>query len=249
MRRPSADVTSTRLRCTSGRSHSPADRINQPNSAPATPMTTAHPSEPNVGGTAGGRSGNASEKVPRPLHLSRPTNTSAPMPEASRPGSATRLRVMPPIPATSMIRNAPSTGDPSSVLIAAKLPADAMIVMAIGGASFFTKCTVNAASPPPIAISGASGPSTAPRLSVVNAARMRPGSSAWEGGPPPVVNPKAGEWPPLPGRYRMVNPVNSPHRSNHGTGHQAGGWGAEELIRQVGEQDPLNRCGECEKAV
>ena len=71
-----------------------------------------------------------------------------------------------------MIRNAPSTGEPSSVLIAAKLPADAMIVSAIGGASFFARCTVSAASPPPIAISGASGPSTAPRLSVVSAARM-----------------------------------------------------------------------------
>ena len=85
-----------------------------------------------------------------------------------------------------MIRKAPSTGEPSSVLIAAKLPADAMIVTAIGGASFFTRCTVNAARPPPMAISGASGPRTAPRLSVVNAARMTPGSSRSTGGPPPA---------------------------------------------------------------
>ena len=99
------------------------------------------------------------------------------MPDASRPGNATRLSVMPPIPAASMIRNAPSTGEPSSVLIAAKLPADAMTVMAIGGASFLARRTVSAPSPPPIAMRGASGPSTAPRLSVVSAARAMAGSS------------------------------------------------------------------------
>ena len=61
--------------------------------------------------------------------------------------------------------------------MAAKLPADAMIVTAIGGASFFARRTARAPSPPPIAISGASGPSTAPRLSVVSAARTTPGRS------------------------------------------------------------------------
>ena len=99
-----------------------------------------------------------------------------------------------------MIRKAPSSGDPSSVLTAAKLPAEAMMVSAIGGASFFARCTVSAARPPPIAISGASGPSTAPRLSVASAARTTPGSSRPVAGPPPVWNPKAGECPPLPGR-------------------------------------------------
>ena len=90
-------------------------------------------------------------------------------------------------------------GEPSSVLIAAKLPADAITVTAIGGASFFSRWMVSAARPPPIAISGASGPRTAPRLSVVSAARMMPGSSRSRA-PPPVLNPKAGEWPPFPGR-------------------------------------------------
>jgi predicted methyltransferase len=123
---------------------------------------------------------NASEKSPRPVKESKPTKTSAPMPDASRPGNATRLSVAPPIPAASMIRNAPRMGEPSSVLTAAKLPADAMMVRAIGGASFFTRCTASAARPPPIAIKGASGPSTAPRHSVLSAARktadqFRPG--------------------------------------------------------------------------
>jgi hypothetical protein len=108
------------------------------------------------------------------------------------------------------------------VLIAAKLPADAMIVRAIGGASFLTSRTVSAARPPPMAIRGASGPRTAPKPSVVNAARTMPGSSLSAGAPPPALNPNAGEWPPLPGKYRMVNPVNSPHSTNQGTGHHAG---------------------------
>ena len=100
-------------------------------------MASAQAMVATVGSTAGGTEVSASEKVPRPVQLSRPTKTSAPMPEASSPGSATRLSVTPPMPATSMIRNAPSSGEPSRVLIAAKLPADAMIVRAIGGASFF----------------------------------------------------------------------------------------------------------------
>ncbi len=88
-----------------------------------------------VGWTPGGTVVSASENVPRPVQASSPTKTSAPMPEASRPGSATRLRVAPAMPAASMMRKAPSSGEPSSVLTAAKLPADAMIVTAIGGAS------------------------------------------------------------------------------------------------------------------
>ncbi len=97
------------------------------------------------------------------------------------------------IPAASMIRKAPSSGEPSRVLIAAKLPADARTVAAIGGASFFARWMASAPRPPPIAISGASGPRTAPRLRVVRAARKTPISSGPVGGPPPVLNPKAGE--------------------------------------------------------
>ena len=222
MIRPSPAVTTTRLRCTIGRSESPIQRIPHPSSAPATPMATAQAIVATVGSTAGGTDVRASEKLPRPVQLSSPTKTRAPMPEANNPGRATSVSVAPPMPAASMIRNAPSTGEPRSVLIAAKLPADAMIVRNIGGASLCTRCTVSAASPPPMAIRGASGPRTAPRLSVVSAARTTPGSSLSAGGPAPALNPNAGEWPPLPGRYRMVIPVTSPHRTNHGTGHHAG---------------------------
>ena len=112
------------------------------------------------------------------------------MPEASRPGSATRLRVAPAMPAASMIRKAPSSGEPSSVLMAAKLPADAMIVTAIGGASRLARRTVSAASPPPMAISGASGPRTAPSPSVARAASTMPGRSRPVAGPAPVLKPE-----------------------------------------------------------
>ena len=164
------------------------------------PMTAAQTSVATVGVVSGGTVVSESEKVPSPVHASSPTNTSAPMPEASRPGRATRLSVVPATPAASMIRKAPSTGEPSRVLIAAKLPAEARIVTAIGGASFFARWIVSAASPPPIAISGASGPSTAPRLRVANAASTIVGSSRSAGRGPPVLKPNAGECPPLPGR-------------------------------------------------
>ena len=132
------------------------------------------------------------------------------------------MRVAPAMPAASMMRNAPSSGEPNNVLIAAKLPAEAMIVTAIGGASFFASRTVSAASPPPMAMSGASGPSTAPRLRVASAASATPGRSRSRGAAPPMAKPSAGEWPAVPGRWRMVRAVSSPASATQGTGHQAG---------------------------
>ena len=72
----------------------------------------------------------ASEKVPCPVNESSPTNTRNPIPAASRPGSSATASIVPPSPATSSIRNAATTGDPSNVLIAAKLPAVAMMATA-----------------------------------------------------------------------------------------------------------------------
>ncbi len=64
----------------------------------------------------------AREKVPHPVRLSSPTKTRVPMPAARRPGTSTRPSTGPPSPEASMSRNAPMIGDPSRVLIAAKLP-------------------------------------------------------------------------------------------------------------------------------
>ncbi len=96
------------------------------------------------------------------------------------------------MPAASMSRNAPTIGEPRSVEIAAKLPATPTTTAAIGGASFLIRWTASTPRPLPIAMSGASGPSTTPRLSVANAARMIPGSSI--GGIAPAAwKPSAGE--------------------------------------------------------
>ena len=114
----------------------------------------------------------ASEYVPSPVTLSSPMKISVPTPAASRPGTRTRPSIGPPRPLASISRNAPSSGEPSSALIAAKLPAAAMTVATCGGESRLTSRTASTPRPAPIAISGASGPSTTPRLNVASAASV-----------------------------------------------------------------------------
>ncbi len=122
-----------------------------------------------------------------------------PIPAASMPGTSTTPRVGPPSPEASIRRKALRSGDPKSALIAAKLPADPITFSAIGDASRFASFTAITPSPPPSAISGASGPRTTPRPNPASAARSTPGS--WTGdGLPPTWKPSAGEWPPFPGR-------------------------------------------------
>ena len=103
------------------------------------------------------------------------------------------------MPAASSSRNAPSSGEPSSALIAAKLPVAHITAAAIGGASRAASRTASTPSPLPSRISGASGPSTAPNASVASAASTTPGSSMGGSGPD-VWKPSAGECPPVPGR-------------------------------------------------
>jgi len=50
---------------------------------------------------------------------------SEPIPAANRPGNSTTPIMGPPSPDASISRNAPRMGDPSSVLIEAKLPEEA----------------------------------------------------------------------------------------------------------------------------
>jgi hypothetical protein len=82
-------------------------------------------------------------------------------------------------------------GEPKRVLMAAKLPAAPMTTLAVAGASFLTKCTAKTPIPLPIAISGASGPRTTPRLSVANAAITMPGRSTGAVAPD-ALKPSAG---------------------------------------------------------
>ena len=87
------------------------------------PIPIAQPNSATVGVVNVGMSGMASENVPKPVRPSRPTKMSEPTPAASRPGTSTTPSIGPPIPDTSMSRNAPASGEPRRVLIAAKLPA------------------------------------------------------------------------------------------------------------------------------
>ena len=105
----------------------------------------------------------------------------------------------PPIPAASNSKKAPTTGDPSKVEMAAKLPAAPMITMACLGASFLIRRTIDAARTMPITTSGISGPSTPPKLSVASEATRTLGRS-FAVKSPPIAKPSAGLWPPVPGR-------------------------------------------------
>ena len=167
-------------------------RIAVPSPAAAIPIPSAQRNSAPSGGPTGGMLGTASENVPKPVQASSPTKMSEPTPAASRPGTSTTPSKAPPSPDTSIIRNAPTMGDPSSVLMAAKLPAAPITMLARAGASRLIRCTASTPRPLPMAISGASGPSTAPRLSVAKAAMTMPGSSIGGTGPDDL-NPSAGE--------------------------------------------------------
>ena len=80
---------------------------------------------------------------------------------------------------------------------------------------------------------------------MVSAASAILGSSRRIGGPPPAMKPKAGEWPPFPGRYRIVNAVSNPDRTSQGTGHQAGA-GVEKIW--FGSAVNRNYCDGCNGA-
>ncbi len=134
---------------------------------------------------------------------------------------STRPTIGPANPDASNSRNAPSRGEPNRVLMAAKLPAAAMTVATMGGASLAARWTANTPRPPPIRMSGASGPNTMPRERVAKAARNTPGSQAGSG-VPPAWKPSAGSWPPPPGRYLMVRLTTTPASTVGGIGHQTG---------------------------
>jgi hypothetical protein len=107
------------------------------------------------------------------------------------------------------------------VLMAAKLPAEATTARARSGTGRRAKPTASAASPPPSRISGISGPSAAPKISVASAARITPGSCSRVGGPC-ILKPPAGEGPPRPGKYVIARAVSTPPTASTGSGHQAG---------------------------
>ncbi len=84
--------------------------------------------------------------------------------------------IAPPSPLASITSTAATIGEPKITEIAAKLPAAPRISSSWGGASRFASFTVKTATPPPIAMSGASGPSTSPSPRLANAASAMPGT-------------------------------------------------------------------------
>ena len=190
----------------------------------------------------------AKENVPNPVKESRPTKTRVPMPAARSPGTRTRPSIGPPSPTASMRRNAPAMGEPKSVLIAAKLPAAAMTVIAVGGASRRARRTAMTPRIPPMAMSGASGPRTMPRLSVARAATITPGRSIGSG-VPPAWNPSAGEWPAVPGQI-----LDGQADQQTGDGHQRERPPHRlpvepEPVGNRAEEPPLHEADQLEEAV
>ena len=78
------------------------------------------------------------------------------------------------------------------MLIPAKLPTAAKTAAVLAGMSHLASLTARTASPPPRAIAGASGPTTAPSPRLATAATKMPGSSA-ACATPPGLKPSAGE--------------------------------------------------------
>ena len=175
-------------------------------------------------------------------------NTSDPIPAASSPGSSTSGRMAPPRPVASMIRTAPITGEPKIVETAAKLPAAAIRPSACSGASFFRSRMARIPRPIPSAISGASGPRTRPSPRVAVAASSTPGRSIGLVGPPPVLSPSAGTWPPCPGSRWIANAVTRPASASQGSGHHAGHAVVAEAVGQLLVDPDLELVHELEEA-
>ena len=145
-------------RSTNGRTATASRWMNPAATAAARPMPIAQGNSARVGEPVGGRLGMASENVPAPVQELRPTKIRAPTPAASRPGMSTMSSIAPPRPAASMSRKAAAIGLPNRVEMAAKLPA--LATTALRAARPPCGGRARQASPPPSAISGASGPST-----------------------------------------------------------------------------------------
>ena len=192
-------VSTMRCFCTIGRRSAASLKIAVATTAEPRPMTRAQRNSLPVGDPRCGRDPTLKEKVPKPVRLSSPTKIRAPTPADSNPGTSTSSIMGPPKPAISIRRKAPTMGEPRRVAMAAKLPATPITTTAIGGASRLNRCTARTPRPLPIAIRGASGPKTAPRLSVAKAAAMMPINSTGCTGPP-ALKPSEGSWPPVPGR-------------------------------------------------
>ncbi len=159
--------------------------------------------------------------VDRPVQRPKPVNTSSPIPLDSSAGSMIANSCGPPTPATSIRSTAPTRGLPKIAEMAAAAPAAPRMIVLCGVAGAWARSLNSSASPPPRAISGASGPRVAPSGRLHSAARMTPGRAIEVA--PAACSPDAGMWPPAPGRRVTTSPTRTPATSSSGSGHHQGG--------------------------
>ena len=157
-----------------------------------------------------------------PVHDPSPISISDPIPAASRPGIRTSGRRRPAKPAASISSTAAISGEPNRNETPAKVPQAATIVCKSGGASARILRIAKKPSPPPSAIRGASGPTTAPRPIPAIAASRTPGRSIGSVGD--AFKPSAGMCPPRPGRRAIANATIRPANASQGSGHHNGVW-------------------------
>ncbi len=188
-------------------------------------MTAARSSDHSTSGASRRGKGavRSSFRLPddRPVQRPKPVNTSSPTPLDSRAGSMIANSWGPPTPATSISSTAPISGLPKIAEMAAAAPAAPRIAVLCGVAGAWAKSLNSRASPPPSAISGASGPRVAPSGRLSTAARTTPGSAADVA--PPACSPEAGMCPPAPGRRVTTSPTRTPATASSGSGHHQGG--------------------------
>jgi len=112
-------------------------------------------------------------------------------------------------------------GDPNTIAKEAKLPAAAITMTTLSGASRLAMRTARTPSPAPSAITGMDGPRTSPRPNAASPASKTPGRSM--GGVAPGAKPSAGTRPPFPGRRTIANALIKPAIASTGRGHHQGG--------------------------
>ena len=180
---------------------------------------------------------------------SRPTKMSVPMPAARSPGTRTRPSSGPPRPAASISRKAPRMGDPNRVLMAAKLPAEAITMAAVGGASRLAR--LHRQEPEPAADGDERRLRSEDHAEAQGGQRGEdhPGQLGRGGCPAPALNPSAGMWPAVPGRYVMVAADQHAGQGQQRQGPPHRRAGESELLGQRGEDPVLEQADQLEEPV
>ena len=237
---PVTGVSMERRCATIGCSKSASRLIAVPRTAAARPIPIAQTNSPTVGVVNVGMSGTDSENVPNPVELVEADEDEGAYSGREQTWNQHDPQHRPTHPDASMSRNAPASGEPRSVLIAAKLAAAAITMTACWGHPSSGAVWRGHPCPLPIAMSGASGPRTTPRLRVAKDAMMMPGRSIGRTGPV-VLNPSAGSWPAVPGRCWIVSPTSTAQRRAAGWATsrlsvepEVGGQGREQVLLDIG---------------